>query len=113
MANRVGVIFHEEYENFSPLLYSHFGGNVINENFIKEYLDSYKDLYPTNDDGHKYDCEHMMYGFMQSIGVDLHNRICCVDCDILKETQDYPNCFDNGCFLVNVSFDNYGFIVNK
>jgi hypothetical protein len=113
MGNRVGVIFHEDYERFSPLLYSHFGGSVINESFISEYLDSYKDLYPINDDGHKYNCEHMMYGFMQSIGVDLHNRICNVDYDRLKETQDYPNFFDNGCFLVNVSFVNFGFIVNK
>lgn len=114
MGNRVGVIFHNNYKYFSPLLYSHHGGNLITETFIREYLDSYRELYPIQDgDGHKYDCEHMMYGFIQGIGVDLHNRISGMDYERLQETQDYPNCFDNGCYFVNVSCDNYGRIENK
>lgn len=113
MANRVGVIFHNSYSEFSPLLYSHFGGDIINTEFIQEYLNSYRDLYPEKDDGHKYDCEHMMYGFLQGIGVDLHNRICNVNFEKLIETQNYPNCFESGCYLVNIDYDNYGLIENK
>lgn len=112
MGNRVGVIFHEDYELFSPLLYSHNGGNLITEQFIEEYLDSYHEIYLVNDDGHKYDCEHMMYGFIQGIGIDLHNRISSINDSELKLLHEYKNCFENGCFLVNVSFKNYGIIEN-
>lgn len=112
MGNRVGIIFHNNWEEFSPLLYSHHGGCQITKELIEEFINSYRELYPVCDDGHKYDCDHMMYGFIQSVGVDLHNRICSIDDSVLKETRAYRNAFDCGCFLVNVDFDNYGEIIN-
>ena len=40
MGNRVGVIFHEDWGDFSPLLYSHYGADLIPFQ-IKEYIIKY------------------------------------------------------------------------
>lgn len=111
MGNRVGIIFHNNWDDFSPLLYSHNGGYQITKEFIEEFLNSYRELYPVCDDGHKYDCEHVMYQFIQSVGVDLHNRICSLsesEVHALSSDYWYRNYFESGCFLVNVDFNNFG-----
>jgi hypothetical protein len=111
MGNRVGVILHEDWNNFSPLLYSHNGANLIPFK-LQEYLKQYiKDHNLDNHDGHLYNEEHMMLGFIQSLDKDVHMRIESLSESSIQKLQDehdYPNCFDCGCWIVNVSTGNFG-----
>ena len=117
MGNRVGVIFHEDWKEFSPLMYSHYGAELISfemQDFIKEY-------YKENDikdytDGHKYNPCHMMVGFIQFIDKDIHIRIENLEqfqIEKLKSKHEYPNCFDGGCLIINVSRKHYGEIISN
>ena len=107
----MGVIFHEDWNHFSPLLYSHNGAElrIIQ---LQEYLRDYKSKYTTsNNDGHKYNADHMMVGYIQSIEPDIHVRVQNLSGEeivVVKETHEYRNCFDGGCWIVNVSEYNFG-----
>lgn len=114
MGNSVGVIFHEDWENFSPLLYSHYGADLIPFQ-IKEYIVKYYNQYDINDnDGHKYEPSHMMASFIKFLDEDIHIRIeNLADFQInkLKNEHEYPNYFDGGCWIVNISRNNYGEVI--
>ena len=59
MGNRVGIIFHEDWEEFSPLLYSHYGSE-LRVMQLQDYLREYKEEHSLdNHDGHKYSPEHI------------------------------------------------------
>lgn len=111
MANRIGVIFHENWEFFSPLLYSHYGGNLLPLK-IREYITQYHKKHDTSDgDGHKYEPSHMMAGFIKYLDEDIHMRVeNLTESQIkrLKNEHKYPNYFDKGCWIINVSRNNYG-----
>lgn len=111
MGNRVGVIFHNDWYEFSPLLYSHNGADeipILVQTFLKEYDKQHKRC---NTDGHLYNPEHMMVGFIQSLNKNVHMRIESLteyQINMLKEHHEYPNCFDGGCWIINISILNYG-----
>ena len=92
MGNRIGVIFHDNWNDFSPLFYSHNGADGIPfnvQNFLKNYDDKYKRC---NNDGYLYNPEHMMLGFIQSIDKHVSMRIENLSdsqIDILKEHKEY------------------------
>ena len=112
MANRIGLIFHNDYKEFSPLLYSHHGANsLIYE--VQDFLREYYKKYDISDcvDGHKYNSCHMMVGLLQHLDNDIHIRISNLsDCniEILKSEHEYYNCFDGGVLIINVSNKNFG-----
>ena len=111
MGNRIGVIFHYDWEEFSPLFYSHFGAESIPfklQKYLKDYDIQYKRC---NTNGHLYNPEHMMLGFIQSLDKDIHMRIQNLnECNLefLQNNHNYPNCFEGGCWKVNVSENNFG-----
>lgn len=111
MGNRVGVILHNNWEEFSPLLYSHYGADTIFPN-LKTYLKKYElDNSKNSHSGHIYNCKHMMVGFIQTLDPDIHIRIESLDfsnINKLKNHKTYPNYFEGGCYIVNVSEDKYG-----
>jgi hypothetical protein len=115
MSNSVGVIFHEDWKEFSPFLYSHYGADTVPfylQNFIREYYKKWdiKDEKNTHD-GHKYNPCHMMVGFLQSIDKDIHIRVENLDeyyINKLIKNHEYDNCFSGGCWIVNVSIEHYG-----
>ena len=114
MGNRVGVIFHEDWEEFSPLLYSHYGANLMPYQ-IQEYIVKYYKQHDVNvNDGHKYDPSHMMAGFIKFLNEDIHIRIENLSefqINQLKNEHNYPNYFEGGCWIVNISRKNYGEVV--
>lgn len=111
MGNRIGVILHRDWEEFSPLMYSHYGaGSRVFQ--LQEFLKEYKKNHEIpNYDGHLYNPCHMMVGFLQSIDEDVHTRVEGLS-DLsekkLIDTHEYPNAYDGGCWIVNVSPDNFG-----
>lgn len=113
MGNRVGVIFHENWNCFSPLLYSHWGAEYIPWK-IQEYV---KDYYVEHQhglnghDGHKFNASHMMLGFVQTLDKDIHMRVENLSDEDIKniiEKRELENNFDGGCWLVNIAPDHYG-----
>jgi hypothetical protein len=53
----------------------------------------------------------MMVGFLQSIEKDIHIRVenlCDFQIDKLEKDHKYPNCFSGGCWIIDVSRENYG-----
>lgn len=116
MGNRVGVIFHEDWKEFSPLLYSHYGANLMPYQ-IQEYIVKYYKQHDVNvNDGHKYEPNHMMAGFIKFLDEDIHIRIenlTEVQINKLKNEHNYPNYFEGGCWIVNVSRGSYGEIVKE
>lgn len=106
-----GVILHNNWDGFSPLLYSHYGENTIPFQ-LKKYLTEYKEKHNfDNHDGHLYYCSHMMAGFISTLEENVHIRIENLAYDsqvLLQNEHEYPNGFDGGCWIVNVSTDNYG-----
>jgi hypothetical protein len=111
LGNRIGVILHRDWEEFSPLMYSHYGaGSRVFQlqNFLIEYRQNHQ---LPNNDGHLYNPCHMMVGFLQSIDKDIHTRVKGLDdhqVQNLQKIHEYPNAFDGGCWIVNVSPDNFG-----
>lgn len=111
MGDRVGVIFHEDWNEFSPIMYSHYGANSMPfqiQNYIKEYHEKYN---IDDNSGHKYNPCHMMVGFIQYLDKDIHIRVESLESfqiDKLKNEHEYPNCFEGGCWIINVSKNNYG-----
>lgn len=112
MSNRIGVIFHNDYESFSPLIYSHYGANsLIFE--IQNFLRGYYNKYDINDciDGHKYNSCYMTVGLLQYIENDVHisvENLSYSDIEILESEHEYVNCFDGGVLIINVSNQNFG-----
>lgn len=110
MGNRVGVIFHENWDNFSPLLYSHYGADTMSYS-LKTFIKDYKTKHPEKTSGHLYDASHMMANFIKFLDEDIHMRIdnlSDVAYDSIQHSHIYDNCFEGGCMLVDVSFGNYG-----
>lgn len=112
MSNRIGVIFHEDWNDFSPLMYSHHGGSSIPFE-IKDFLVEYYKEHDINNhtNGHKYNPSHMMVGFLQSLDKSIHMRVENLNdrqINTLKQEHEYPNYFDSGCWIVNISNKNYG-----
>lgn len=111
MGNRVGVIFHKNWEDFSPLLYSHYGADLMPFQ-IQEYITNYYTQNNINDnDGHKYEPSHMMVGFIKFLDEDIHIRVenlTELQIDKLRNEHNYPNYFDGGCWIVDVSKGSYG-----
>jgi hypothetical protein len=111
LGNRVGVVFHEDWQEFSPLLYSHYGANLLPIE-IQNYLKKYKDDYSLdNHSGHLFNPCHMMVGFLQSIDKDIHIRVENLSNNqivLLQTTNEYPNCFEGGCWIINISTKNFG-----
>lgn len=111
MGNRVGIIFHNDWYEFSPLFYSHNGADgipILVQKFLKDYDKQYQRC---NNDGHLYNPEHMMLGFIQSLNKSVHMRIENLteyQINTLKDHHQYLNCFDGGCWIVNISILNYG-----
>ena len=112
MSDRIGVIFHKNWEEFSPLVYVNNGGKYIPyciQDFLKEYYIQY-DI-KNNSNGYEYNPNHMLVGFLQSLEKDKQIRtenLTDLNLDILIKEQSYPNCFDGGCWIVDVSRYNYG-----
>ncbi len=115
MGNRVGVIFHENYKYFSPLIYDHFGADNMLDH-IHNYIEDYEKKYSKDiNDGHLYSCGHMLVGFLRFIEADKHIRVENLSDDQienLKFKHNYPNFFEGGCFLVNIDKSNCGNIEN-
>lgn len=111
MGNRVGVILHDNWNDFSPLMYSHYGAEYIVIK-LQEFLREYKNKYDmTNNDGHQYNPCHMIVGFLQSLEPDIHRRVENISdygIEKLKADKEFPNYFDGGCWIVDVSKTNYG-----
>ena len=111
MGNRVGIILHEDWEEFSPLLYSHYGAE-LRVCQLREFLIQYKKEHDLdNHDGHLYNPCHMMVGYLQHIDKNVHIRVENLSDDSIKqlqETHEYLNGFDGGCWIVNVSTKNFG-----
>jgi hypothetical protein len=111
MGNRIGVIFHDDWNEFSPLLYSHNGANLIPFQ-IQAYIRDYYEKHDINNiGGHEYKPSHMMAGFIKFLKEDTHMRIKNLNknqIDILINNNEYPNCFEGGCWIINVSRKNYG-----
>ena len=111
MGNRIGVIFHDNWKEFSPLLYSHFGADSIPLQ-LQEYLRNYyENMSRLDNDGHKYNPCHMLVGFLQSIKKDIHIRIENLDKDQIESilfNKEYKNCFEGDCWIINVSRDYFG-----
>ena len=111
MGNSIGVIFHNNWEEISPFLYSHYGADIIPfeiQSYLREYLATHS---LDNHDGHKYSSEHMIVGFIQSIDKDIHMRVESFSdkmTELLIKNQKYSNCFDAGCWIINVSTDHFG-----
>ena len=114
MSNPVGLIFHNNWEYFSPLLYSHYGADVLPRFKLQRYFVQYRKKHPTkNNDGHLYDCCHMMRGFIQTLDEDIHERISSLSEESIsriKSTHLYSNAFCGGCYLINVSEDKFGIV---
>ena len=111
MSNNIGVIFHDNWEEFSPLLYCHNGAVGI-PLFVQDYLKNYDIEHKRNrNGGHLYNPEHMIIGFVQSLNKDIHMRVQNLteeQIDILKEHHECQNYFDGGCWIIDVSVYNYG-----
>lgn len=111
MGNRVGIILHDNWVDFSPLLYSHNGASCRVWQ-LQKYLREYKLKHNIpNNDGHIYNPEHMMVGYIQSFDTDIHTRIESMSdyqMSSLQDTHNFPNCFDGGCWIVNVNPEHYG-----
>jgi hypothetical protein len=112
MSNRIGVIFHDDWNDFSPLMYAHNGGSSIPFE-IKDFLIEYYKEHDINNhtDGHLYNPSHMMVGFLQFLDKDIHMRVENLSdrqINTLKQEREYPNCFDSGCWIINISNKNYG-----
>ena len=111
MGNRIGIIFHENWQDFSPLLYSHYGAELIPfqlQQYIKNYYQKY-DM--KSNDGHLYNPSHMMAGFINYLAESVHIRVENLtkeNIDKLQSENKYLNSFDGGCWIINVSKDNYG-----
>ena len=111
MGNRIGIIFHENYKYFSPLIYDHWGGEDMKER-IYSYLEYYNEKYYEEEhDGHLYNCGHMAVGYLVFIKADKDVRVENLsdsELERLKLDHNYPNEFDYGCLLVNVNENNFG-----
>jgi hypothetical protein len=111
MGKSIGIIFHDNWEDFSPLMYSHYGADseiFFVQRFLREY---YKENNINEHDRYKYDPCHMMVGFLQSIDKNIHIRVQNLsDFHIEKLDNDhiYLNCFDGGCWIINVSREHFG-----
>lgn len=114
MGNRVGVILHNSFSSFSPLFYSHYGADYIPYR-LRTYLVEYYSKNPRNtNDGHLYNCKHVMTGFIKALPPNVHERVESLSCDASMEVANdgmYQNCFDGGCYIVDVSTENYGQVV--
>jgi hypothetical protein len=112
MGNRIGVIFHENWNDFSPLMYSHYGENTIPFK-LQQFIRTYYKENDINDksSGHKYDPCHMMVGFLQFIDKDIHIRVENLSdkqIEELEKEHDYPNCFEGDCWIINISRNSFG-----
>jgi hypothetical protein len=111
MGNRIGVIFHEDWKEFSPFMYSHYGADTIPFR-IQQYLKEYKNKHDlNNNDGHLYNPCHMLVGFLQSIDKSDAIRVENLsekDAERIFNEHEYSNCFEGGCWLVNVSTKHFG-----
>jgi hypothetical protein len=111
MGNRIGIIFHENYEYFSPLIYDHFGGENM-KNWVYAYLEDYNKKYCKEDhDGHLYNCDHIVVGYLVFIKADRDVRVENLSNEQLEELKlnhKYFNEFDAGCLLINVEKNNFG-----
>jgi len=111
MGNRVGIIFHEDWKEFSPLLYSHNGAELRVVQ-LQDYLRKYeKEHNLDNHDGHLFNPCHMIVGYIQFIEKDIHMRVERLSDDSIKKlqkTHEYLNGFDGGCWIVNISTKNFG-----
>jgi hypothetical protein len=111
LGDRIGVIFHEEWNYFSPMLYSHYGANSIPIQ-LQEYLREYTTINSKElCTGHIYNSKHMMVEFLQSIEKDIHLRVQNLSEGseaILRKDNEYLNCFEGGCWIVDVSKRNFG-----
>lgn len=102
---------HENWNHFSPLFYSH-NGTELRVMQLQKYLRDYRLKYPTsNNDGHLYNASHMMVGFVQSIEPNIHMRVenlSPLEIQAIKGIHKYQNCFDGGCWIIDVSENNFG-----
>ena len=111
MSDSIGLIFHENWNEFSPLMYYHYGADGTPfqiQNYMKQYLQEHE---LNNRDGHIFSPCHMMVGLLQSMSKSVHIRVENLteqQIETLQEHHDYPNYFDGGCWIINVSTDNFG-----
>lgn len=115
MGNRIGVIFHKNFEEFSPLLYDHYAADSL-PRLLQEYLRDYKASHKSQESGHTYNPAHMMADFIgyiadnEPFGND-HIRVenlSPIKIEKLQTVHEYLNCFEGGCWIVNVDFENFG-----
>jgi len=111
MGNRIGIILHDDWEYFSPLLYSHYAADCRVWQ-LQKYLREYKVKHEIpNNDGHKYNPSHMLVGYLQSFNPDIHTRVENLSDDQIEEIREnhfYSNCFDGGCWIVNINPYHFG-----
>ena len=111
MGDRVGVIFHNNFEDFSPLFYSHYAASSTPYK-VRRYLMKYNSTVPKNNrDGHMYNCKHIMCGFIKTLDDSIHERVESISQDIMDEiatTKVYLNYYDGGCYIIDVSEKNFG-----
>jgi hypothetical protein len=111
MGSRIGLIFHDNWEEFSPLMYHHFGENSIPFE-VQKFIQNYYDKHNTNTgNGHEFSPGHMMVEFLQTLDKNIHMRVQNISdkqIKILKQNYDYPNYFDGGCYIINIAKDRYG-----
>jgi len=113
MGNRIGVIFHEDWNCFSPLLYSHYGASTI-RNDLQVFLEDYKTRYPVKTSDHLYNTAQMMASFIKFLDEDIHLKIANIPdvaYDRLQRAHHYYNGFEGGCILANVTMEHYGELV--
>ena len=112
MSNRVGYIFHEDFDNFSPLLYvgnGGYGSYYQLKTFINQYLEQHGG---DTSNGMLFSADATLYDFIIHLGYsptscrlkNLNNEatVC------IRRDHIYKNCFDSGCYIVNVSHKSFG-----
>ena len=111
MSNSIGVIFHNNWADYSPLFYSHYGANIIPIE-LKEFCKNYKCNHNLDTNyGHLYECCHIIVNFISMLRTDMYMRIESLNDETqtyITNNHEYLNCFDSGCLLVNVAFDKFG-----
>jgi hypothetical protein len=103
MGNRIGIIFHENYKYFSPLIYDHFGGEYMIE-LVRAYLKEDRN-------GYIYNCGCAAVVYLAYIKAGRYVRIENLSdsqLERLKLDHKYSNEFDASCLLVNVEKSNFG-----
>lgn len=111
MSSRAGYIFHENFVAFSPLLYvgNHKNPFIHLKDFCVKYWNEHKD---DRYDGRKFACDAVMVDFINHIELrpqaarlfNLSNE----QIEQLKTNHDLPNFYDEGCWLIDVSHNNFG-----